>query len=262
MIIACLQGNIPNGPRTMHHLPNDPLKTRRWQQARQCIAALVLAFPVMAGAATPTEAPHAIQDAARVYIAHQVAKEFPKFEIAISELDPRLALPACAVPLQTFFAPGAHVPGNAAVGVRCRSGKPWLVYVPAQVKGLRRVVVTAHPLIRGATINAEDLAMEEREINGNGDALIFDPRNVLGMVVNRPLAAATALTPDMLSAPLLVHYGQQVIIVAHGDGFEVRMAGTALGDGAQDQVVRANNTTSRRVVEGRVIAPGIIQVSM
>jgi len=246
----------------MHHLSNDLLETRRWHRARQRLAALALALSAMAGAASSIEPPNAIQDAARVYMAHQVAKEFPKYEIAISELDPRLALPACGVPLQAFLAPGAHVPGNAAVGVRCHSGKPWIVYVAVQVKGLRQVVVAAHPLVRGATINADDLAMDEREINGNGDALIFDPRNVLGMVVNRPLAAATALTPDMLSAPLLVRYGQQVIIVAHGDGFDVRMAGTALGDGAQDQVIRANNTTSRRVVEGRVIAPGIIQVSM
>jgi flagella basal body P-ring formation protein FlgA len=234
---------------------------RRW-----LLALLFLPAPFAAASAgalhVSVEPPLAIIHTARVFIARQIAQEFPNHRIEINNLDPRLALPACDTQLQGFLPPGGHLLGNTVIGVRCMSGKPWTIYVPAKVIGVRQIVVTKRPVLRGSAIAEGDIALTEREITGDGDAYIFEPEHVLGKIAKQPLRADIPLTPDLLDAPLLVRRGQEIIILAQGDGIEVRMSGTALMDGAEGQLVRVRNTLSNRTVEGLVIKTGIIKVNM
>ena len=54
--------------------------------------------------------------------------------------------------------------------------------------------------------------------------------------------------------------GDPVVLVSRVGGIEVRMAGRALGGAAPGRVVRAENVESRRVVRGRLTAPGVVEV--
>jgi flagella basal body P-ring formation protein FlgA len=236
-------------------------RVRRWLLASiLCTSAAVTAMADTVE--MPIESLPAIKEAAHSFIVQQIGQDFPSHVIEVSDLDARLKLTACDAPLEGFLPPGGRLPGNTTVGVRCPGSKPWTVYVPAEVKVKRPVVVTKHPLLRGSAIGKNDIRLEEREISGNIDAYIFDTEHVLGMIAKRPMAAATALKPAMLDAPLLVHRGQQIIILAEGSGLEVRMSGTALMDGSEGQLVRVKNTISQRTIEGLVIKPGIIKVNM
>lgn len=234
---------------------------RRW-----LLALLFLPVPFAAtSAAAPhaaTESPLAIKNTAQAFVVRQISREFPNHRIEINNLDPRLKLPACDTKLQGFLPPGGHLLGNTVIGVRCSSGKPWTIYVPATIVGVRQIVVTKRPVLRGSAIVEDDIALAEREITGDGDAYIFDPAHVLGKIAKQPLRADVLLTPALLDAPLLVRRGQEIIILAQGDGIEVRMSGTALMDGAEGQLVRARNTLSNRTVEGLVVQTGIIKVNM
>ena len=246
---------------TRHRARDNSRHARYW-----LLAAILLTVSITAAMADTTEtaieSPLAIQDTARAFIARRIEADFPTHTIAISDLDPRLKLVECDAPLEGFLPPGGQRIGNTTVGVRCSGSKPWTVYVPAAVKVMRPVVVTRHPLLRGAAIGKNDISLENREISSKIDAYIFDVKHVLGKIAKRSMAAATALTPDMLRAPLFVRRGQQIIIIAEGSGLEVRMAGTALMDGTKGQLVRVKNTISNRTVEGMVIKPGIIKVNM
>ncbi len=224
-------------------------------------------FPVTVAAMADAEdiqmeSPIAIKAAARAFVVQQIEQAFPVHTIEVKKLDSRLKLAACDVPLEGFLPPGGRLPGTTTVGVRCSGAKPWTIYIPAIVKVIRQVVVTKHPVLRGTPIGKTDVTLEEREISGNIDAYIFDTSNVLGKIAKRPMSAATALTTDMLDAPLLVRRGQQIIILAEDSGIEVRMPGTALMDGTEGQWVRVQSAHSKRTVEGLVIEPGIIKVNM
>lgn len=224
-------------------------------------------FPVAVTAMADTvemqmESPLAIKAAARAFVAQQIERAFPVHTIEVNDLDSRLKLAACDVPLEGFLPPGGRLPGTTTVGVRCSGSKPWTIYMPAMVKVIRQVVVAKHPVLRGTPIGKDDVALEEREIGGNIDSYIFDTAHVLGKIAKRPMSAATVLTTNMLAAPLLVRRGQQIIILAEGSGIEVRMPGTALMDGTEGQWVRVQSTHSKRTVEGLVIEPGIIKVNM
>lgn len=205
--------------------------------------------------------PLAIKETARIFIDQQIGRDFPKHETLIGNLDPRLKLTACDKPLEGFLPPGGRLPGNTTIGIRCAGGKPWTIYVPVAVTATRKIAITNRPILRGATITKDDIVLEYREVAANG-SYISDPEHVLGKIAKRSLPAAAALEADMLSAPLLVRRGQQVIILAEDSGLAVRMAGTSLMDGAEGQLIHVQNSISKRTVEGLVIQPGIVRVNM
>lgn len=236
------------------------------QMWRWLLPVLLLTLMIYASKAVAREAltqsPESIRKAVGAFITQGIEGEYPHHEITVGSLDPRLKLVACKVPLKGFLPAGGSLIGNTTVGIRCGGGKPWTIYVPASVKAMREVVITTRPILRNATISKDDIRLEEREVTAGSDSYIFKPEHVLGKLAKRTLTSSTPLTPGMLSEPLLVRRGQQVIILAEGAGIEVRMAGTALMDGAEGQIIRAQNKLSKRTVEGQVIQSGIIRVNM
>jgi flagella basal body P-ring formation protein FlgA len=60
----------------------------------------------------------------------------------------------------------------------------------------------------------------------------------------------------------VVRRGEQIILVATAGTMEVRMNGTALDDAGVGEKVKVKNSSSQRVVEGIVHAPGIVKVTM
>jgi flagella basal body P-ring formation protein FlgA len=234
---------------------------RRWPLSAFLVTLMALTNQANAGEDL-IQSQASIKETVETFITQGINKEYPHHQIKVSSLDPRLKLSACNVPLKGFLPAGGQLSGNTTIGIRCSGGKPWTIYVPAYIKALRNVVITARPLVRNATISKEDIRLEERNVMAGSDTYIFNPDHVLGMVTNRALASSTALTPGLLSAPILIRRGQQVIILADGAGIEVRMAGTALMDGAEGQIIQVKNMHSKRIVEGQVIQQGIIRVNM
>ena len=209
-----------------------------------------------------TQSPLSIKVAAQKFITKIIEREYPHHIIEISKIDPRMKLTACDSPLDEFLVPGSNLPGNVTIGIRCVGSKSWTIYIPASVKGMRKVVITNHPILTNTPITQNDIRLEERTISAKTNDYIFNLEHVLGKIAKHNLPASTPVTLNMLSAPTLVKRGQQVIILAEGTGVEVRMAGTALMDGTSGQIIRVINTLSKRTVEGQVIQPGIIRVNM
>jgi flagella basal body P-ring formation protein FlgA len=72
----------------------------------------------------------------------------------------------------------------------------------------------------------------------------------------------TALTPRSLKQQKIVQRGEQVILVAQAGSMEVRMNGMAMEDATLGDKIKVKNSSSNRVVEGVVQAPGVVQVTM
>ncbi len=209
----------------------------------------------------PHQSHSAIEAAAKHYINENIGKDFSSHKVEIGKLDPRLQLTACEKPLRAFLPPGSRLPGNTTVGVNCEGQKPWTLYVSAEVKASREVVVTQRPLLRGTLIGPEDIRLELREIGANQDYLT-DLNEVIGKVAKRPLASRTVLGLQALSTPPLIRRGQQIVILATIPGVDVRMQGTALKDGAKGDRITVRNVLSKRTLEATVIQAGVVQVTL
>lgn len=181
--------------------------------------------------------------------------------VTIGNLDPRLRLQRCDLPLEAFFPPGAQRGANTTVGVRCRGEKPWTLYVSARVTYTAPVIVAARPLPRGALLQSSDLVMVEREVASGPLGYLTDADTAVGMRLKRPVSVGSVLTDSLLEAAPTIMRGQRVTLVSQSAHLSVRMAGEALADAAPGERIKIRNLSSERIVEGTVTEDGLVRVS-
>lgn len=230
---------------------------------RPGLGAAILLAAAAAAAAPPVQDLEAVRAAARAHVARLYAAEGEvRHEIRVDALDPRLRLRACDRPLETFDPPGARHHGNTTVGVRCPGRTRWTVYVPVRVALIRPVVVTRHPVPRGRILQASDLRLAERDTATLPMGYLTRLGAAVGRRARRHLPAGAVVAPGHLDRAPVVRRGQRVILLAARRGLEVRVAAEALADAARGERVRVRNLRSRRVVEGVVVAAGVVQVTL
>jgi flagella basal body P-ring formation protein FlgA len=222
----------------------------------------VLLLASLPALAQPLESLEAIRGAVQQFLQAQIASSPDESQITVGQLDPRLRLPKCTAPLQTFLPPGYGIGRSTTVGVRCDGDKPWSLYVQASVRSFGKVLVTARPLGRGEVVQAGDIVLKRQELGRLRSGYLTDPAQAVGKRLVRSVNAGTVLSAGLLRAPLMVHRGDRVTIIANTGGLQVRMAGTALEDGAQGQMIRVRNLSSKREVQGVVTGVGIVEVQM
>jgi flagella basal body P-ring formation protein FlgA len=204
-----------------------------------------------------------IRDTAESFISTEVQRSYGRMpEAKAGRLDSRLRLGACDEPLEGFLPAGGHTLGNATVGVRCHGTKPWSLYVPVKVSIFDTVVVAARPLSRNHIIDDEDLNLAERNIAELRSGYITDTSQLIGKQSARSISIGAAITASMVKDPLQIKRGQRISLVTGAGGLDVRMAGEAMSDGAAGDRIQVRNLSSKRVVEGTVVSPMIVQVDM
>lgn len=203
-----------------------------------------------------------IRQTAETFVLSQSHAVRGRIQVTSGELDRRLRLPACQQPLQAFLPPGGRLQGNTAIGISCPDAKPWKLYVPVRIRIIDRVLVARHHLPRGTRIRADDLVHEERDLAVLNAGYFTAKERLTGKILNQTVAAGKVISPYIIKNPKLVRRGQGVTILAISGSFEIRMKGEALMDGAAGEYIRVKNVKSRRIVEGEVIAAGLIKVPL
>jgi flagella basal body P-ring formation protein FlgA len=148
------------------------------------------------------------------------------------------------------------------VRIRCDGSAPWTVFVPAQVRLYREVVVVTRSLRRGSPVGTQDVALAERDVGTLNQGFLTDPGQILGQKTTRSLLPDQVLAPLHLQQAEVVNKGDQVVISAMSPAINVRMPGEALSNGAPGEQIRVRNLSSGRVVKARVKGPGQVQVDM
>lgn len=213
----------------------------------------LLPLPGRAGEIEP------LQRIDQVAIAAAAAQLPPTARVAGGSLDPRLRLPACA------GAPAAEPPAvrgaSATVTVRC-SDPAWTIYVPLRISDPRPVVVLTRASPRGETLSDAVLELQTRDVAQLPFGYFESVDALAGQVLRRSVAAGAVLTPADAEPPRLVRRGEAVTVVGRSGGIEVRASGTAMADGAKGQRIRVRNDSSRRIVEGVVVAAATVEIAL
>ncbi|HUN71090.1 MAG TPA: flagellar basal body P-ring formation chaperone FlgA [Steroidobacteraceae bacterium] len=211
------------------------------------------------GAATqPLES---IRGAAQAFVRSQMPPGQSDIVITVAGLDPRLRLAHCAAPLQTSLLSGMRMQAQVSVAVGCHQGAQWTIYVPVMVQSRIRVWALRTPEMQGARLTAGDVAPETRLVGGLPVGYLTDPTQLGRATLRHSLPAGAVLTADDLLADFMVRQGEQVTMVAAVDGIEVRAAGLALQNGRQGALIRVQNATSSKVVQGVVEGDRVVDVS-
>jgi flagella basal body P-ring formation protein FlgA len=185
-----------------------------------------------------------------------------KSRIEVGALDARLRLTSCNNELDTFFLKGSRALGRTTVGVRCAAPKPWTIYVPATVKIYGKVLTTSRPVARGARVTKNDIKMLDYELALLSSGYYVDPKNIVGKIAKRLIPAGRVFRPALLDAPRLVQRGEEVTILAETKGLKVQVPGIALMDGSAQDKITIRNKASKKVIQGTVVAAGVVKVRM
>ncbi len=224
------------------------------------LGTIIGCLPAIASA-QPIQSLDSIRQAARAFAREQARSQVKgSVQVSVSHPDSRLRLPRCSQPLRAFLPPGGRLVGNISVGVRCDTSRPWTLYVPVTVSVRRRVVVLRHAMARGQTLSAGDLTLRTRNLAQLSFGYLTSLSAATGDRLLRPAQAGTVLNPSMLQAPLMVHRGQTVTLIAGSGGLSVEMSGKALANGAMGDVVHVQNVHSQQVVAGVVTGQGQVRV--
>ena len=133
------------------------------------------------------------------------------------------------------------------------------ISVPGKIQAFVPVVVTAGNLGRGDVIDAGDVRVELKNLNGLKNP-VTDKQDAIGMKLRRPLSVNRVISENDLDLPVLVERRQMITLVANRGALEITTKGQAMASGRRGDIVMIKNLRSDREVPGRVIGPGLAKV--
>lgn len=216
---------------------------------------------VAAVADTTIQPLESIRDAAAGFVRSQLPPRQPNIVVTAGRLDPRLRLARCGGPLDAAFLSGTRLQAQVSVAVGCRVAAAWTIYVPVTVQSRIRVWALAAPHAQGARLSASDVVAETHLVSGLSVGYVTDVAELARATLRHPLPAGAILTSEDLLPDYMVRQGEQITMVASIDGIQVRAAGLALQSGRYGALIRVQNATSAKVVQGLVEGDRVVDVT-
>lgn len=203
-----------------------------------------------------------ISETARQFLDANINKsQFSRTNIKMGQLDSRLKLSQCPLPLTATLAPGSEFAGKTTVHLRCNSTSPWTVYISAHINLYGKVIQTANPLTKGHILRKDDLQAVEEDLSRIKYGYFTSSEYLIGKQLKRRLPQNRIIKANYVKAPTLVKRGELVSIVAENTGYSVKMTGTAMNNGAKGDRIQVKNSSSKRIIEGIIKEAGVVSIN-
>lgn len=253
--------------RSVALLPHWPRRTAGCGSVLSALRPLWLVAALLPGfAQAEVSADQQIDQALEHHFAQAVDREAKaqgwtktRFTHTSTSLNSTAALPACTQALTVSPSDaGAALLSRQRLEVRCTEAPGWAVTVSSQVSVFLSAVFSSQAIERGQTIGAQQLTLQELDIGKASRGFFHDIDEVVGMGAKRRIRPNQALSPGLLTTPLLIKRGQQVKIMANHDGIEASTMGEALENGGLKAVIRVRNLSSGKTIEAKVLDKGVV----
>jgi flagella basal body P-ring formation protein FlgA len=184
------------------------------------------------------------------------------FNATFGQLDLRLRLEQCSVPLTPSIEIGQISQNAFTVKVTCPAPKKWTVRVPVKVQVYKQVVVSTSQIMKEQPLGGNEIAMARQDITQVNDGYFQSIEELNGLVAQKAIPAGTVIKHHMVKQPTLVHRGETVRIVVEAPGIRIEGQGVAQNDGIKGQMIKIKNLRSNRMVDAMVLDTGITVVPM
>jgi flagella basal body P-ring formation protein FlgA len=135
--------------------------------------------------------------------------------------------------------------------------------IAAKVRLIRSVVVAARPLSIGNPVRSDDVTLETRVFDQDGELGIPQVAQAVGQQVGQFIPAGAMITSDALDEVDLVKRSSPVIVVTDNGGVQARVSGVARDSGAYGEVIRVrvgSGRKERRELRGVVTGVGEVRL--
>lgn len=203
-----------------------------------------------------------INSAIEAYSDQLLLPRYQDFQLQIRPIDARMKLEHCAQPLTVNHRPPGRISGRLTMKVSCSAPSNWKIHVPVVVKAFDDVVIAKHPIPKGSHLTAADVRLERKDISLLHSGYYRNLSQVVGQVSKRPIRQNFVINSASLQPAMMVDRGEKVVILAEGNGLSIRTTGIAMQQGGHGDLIQVKNSKTDKVVEGRIIGPGQIKVSL
>jgi flagella basal body P-ring formation protein FlgA len=133
-----------------------------------------------------------------------------------------------------------------------------------EVKGkfysLLQLPVLKAPLRPGDVISAADIDYINVRAANVSASTIVDAKKLTGLTPRRGLSAMKPLMAADVQMPVIIKKGDLVTMMLKSDILNLTAQGRAMDNGAEGDVVRVMNTSSKQVVEGVITGPQAVSI--
>jgi flagella basal body P-ring formation protein FlgA len=152
-------------------------------------------------------------------------------------------------------------PGHIGVDFKAASNSEDVRF---SLKGLadewKLLPVAAAPVKRGDIITGE--VIEMKKVNGTGISrdVLENIGDIVGHSVTRDIGQGEVFRQGAVVVPPVVRAGSRVTLVFRQGGLEATATGTATENGILGQEIKVQNESSKKLVAGKIIEPGVVSV--
>lgn len=122
------------------------------------------------------------------------------------------------------------------------------------------VACTSRNLKKGEIIKEDDLYLARKNISHLSPNILNDMSKAVGLMVKHTIKEDACLKEWMLKKPPIVERGDMVIILAESGGLRVTVPGRVLVKGYMGELIRVQNSMSKKEIYARVINNSTVMV--
>ncbi|MBX7137148.1 MAG: flagellar basal body P-ring formation chaperone FlgA [Oligoflexia bacterium] len=130
----------------------------------------------------------------------------------------------------------------------------------ADVDEWREVPVASRSISRGSKIETGDIMMARLNLGTLARDAALDENQILGKEINHDLDYGEAFTHSKLVIPPIIQAGSKVTVIYRSKLFEASATGTAMEAGMPGQNIRVRNDSSKKIVTGTALEPGLVEI--
>lgn len=232
---------------------------------KRAILGILLIFLGNLAQAEAKQSLELIKQKIELYVLNEISSQNnDEIQVSAEKIDSRLNLKACHDDkLQVFNPYKTPILNTTTMGIKCQEEDiHWTLYVPIRISLKKLVLVANHPLTKGTQITDNDIVESKIDASQLKQGYFTNRSDVVGLICVQNVSEGTALSPNNLQTAFLVHKGDQVSILAMNEMINVSMNGIALTDGAMGDMIKVQNLTSKRILEGQVSANRQVRVTI
>jgi len=122
------------------------------------------------------------------------------------------------------------------------------------------VVCACRNLKKGEIIEEDDLYLARKNISHLSSKTLTDTGKTVGLMLKHTIKKDTCIKEWMLEKPLVVKRGDMITILAESGALRMTAPGRVLAKGHMGELIRVQNSMSKKVIYARVINNSTVRV--
>lgn len=251
--------------------PHSTKKGKRGGRGFSAFGPLLGCVALYASAAAPASAGNPqidgqMNEAIQRYLQQWLTKEAASrqwqgmhFNHSDTPLSSSAQLAPCSQPLQVSGGNTASL-GHQRLTLTC-AAPAWTLVVNVEVQILLPVLFSTQVIERGDSITAAMLKRQELDVAKATRSFYQREQQLIGMGAKRRVRENQQLSQELISLPVLIRRGDKVKVVAGRDGIAASVAGEALENGSEGELIRVKNISSGKNITAKVLESGLVTSS-